>query len=359
MSSSLDALLQQKLSELQSKNLLKTPRSSFGLVDFGSNDYFSLRKRPEILEAAAKALEHGSGGVASRLAGGESPLYAKLESAVACAKKRESACVFGSGYLANIGVIQALTGKGDLVLADRLSHACLIDGAKLSGAKLLRFTHNSVKNLAALLEKHREKHRHCLVITETVFSMDGDKAPVAELAALARRHDAWLLADDAHGLFMDEGSGADILTGTLSKSLASYGGYVAGSKALADYLKTAARSLVFSTALPPASLAAAAKALEIIAALPEIRLKPLENAGFFASLLGLPAPESAILPIILKDEKKTLLASKTLAENGFFVPAIRPPTVPPHTSRLRISFQSGNKREDLERLAELCYSLIS
>lgn len=323
------------------------------MLSFSSNDYFGLSQHPAVKAAAVQAIAaYGAGAGAARLVTGNHPLYAQLEEQLAACKGTEGACILGSGYLANSGVIAALMGPQDLILADKLSHACLLDGARLSGAKLLRFSHNNIEHCQKLLAQYRASYRHCLIITETIFSMDGDTAPVAALVEVAREHDSWLLTDDAHGLGIVAGEeGVDIQMGTLSKALGSYGGYVAASGSVIDYIRNSARSFMFSTALPPMVIAAASAALDILSNDPLLAAKPLQNARFFTSLIGLPEAQSAIVPLVIGEAEAALAVAGRLKEAGFLVAAIRPPTVPPGTSRLRIAFSALHEEADVERLA--------
>jgi 8-amino-7-oxononanoate synthase len=321
------------------------------LISFSCNDYLGLAQHAQVKAAAIGVTEkYGTGAGASRLITGNHPLYAELETKIAAWKGTERALVFGSGYLTNTGVIPAFMGKGDLILADKLVHACLIDGAMLSGAKLVRFKHNDVEDCRRLLEAQRKKHPHCLIVTDEVFSMDGDLAPLAELAALARAHGAWVMADGAHS-FAGKHVAVDIYTGTLSKALGSYGGYVAASREVIDYLATQARSFMFSTGLPPAVVAAALAALDLLTGNPALAGMPLARARLFTSLLGLPPAQSAIVPLLLGEESRALAAAAKLEEAGYLVAAIRPPTVPPGTSRLRFAFSALHTQEDVQKLA--------
>jgi len=327
------------------------------LLSFSCNDYLGLSHSPQLKQAAIAAVEkYGSGCGASRLVTGNHPLYSELEAKLAKFKGTESALVFGSGYLANIGVIPALVDKNDLIIADKLVHACLIDGAKLSGAKFVRFKHNDLQDLQHILSANRHKFRHCLIITDEVFSMDGDLAPLGELSTIAKQHDAWLMADAAHSL-SPLPSQVDIYVGTLSKAFASYGGFVCGKKVIIDYLISSSRSFMFSTGLPPASIAASIAALDIITKDPALLQKPIENARIFTSAVGLPPAESPIVPIILGDEEKAIAASAVLESHGYAVSAIRPPTVPPGTSRLRFAFSSLHKCEDIYKVGEIVRDL--
>jgi 8-amino-7-oxononanoate synthase len=321
------------------------------LISFTCNDYLGLSQHPQVKAAAAEAvLKYGAGAGASRLVTGNHPPFRGLETALARWKGTEAVLVFGSGYLANTGIIPALVGKDDLIIADKLVHACLIDGARLSGAAFIRFKHNDVDDCKRLLEIHRAKHHNALIVTDEIFSMDGDKAPLAELKSVAEKHDAWLMADGAHALSPCPVA-IDVYVGTLSKALGAYGGYVAGSKTLIDLLMSSARSFIFSTGLPPAVIAAAGTALALIMQTPSMAEIPLAKAKRFTSLLNLPEAQSPIVPIILQSEEKTLAASAALEKEGFAVAAIRPPTVPEGTSRLRFTFSAQHTDDSIEKLA--------
>jgi 8-amino-7-oxononanoate synthase len=359
----LDEILLQKLQILEKKGQKRSPISSLrhdgiyvsradkDMVSFSCNDYLGLSQDKRVVAAAEEALQkYGSGAGASRLVSGNCPLYEELEKLLAAQHKTEAACIFGSGYLANIGAIAAIMGKNDLIIADKFSHACIIDAAKISGATLLRFAHNNVEHCRILLEANREEYQSCLIITESIFSMDGDIAPLAELATLAQEYDAWMMTDNAHDFGIVNENNATIKMGTLSKAVGSYGGYLCGSKTMVEYLKTAARSLIFSTALPPATLAASIQSLKIMRDEPELPEKTMKNARLFTSKLGLPPAQSAIVPLILGENDKVVAASELLAENGFYVVAIRPPTVPENTARLRFSFSALHSEFHIEKL---------
>ena len=309
-------------------------------VSFACNDYLGLRNHPKVTAAGAVgAATLGAGAGASRLVTGNHPLYAPLEEKLAVMKGAEAALVFGSGYLTNLGVIPALLGKGDVIFADKWVHACIIDAAQLSGARLIRFRHNDMAHLAALLKEHREESPNALIVTDHVFSMDGDVAPLADIAALAEEYDCWTMADDAHGLgIVKAGVHIDLWMGTLSKAAGVYGGYIAGSRVLIDFLTTAARSFVFSTGLPPALCASAIAALEVMHAEPERGERALALAQRVTQALGLPLAQSAIVPVLFGTAERALAAAETLKEYGLLAVAIRPPTVPPNTARLRLAF---------------------
>ena len=370
---SLEDVARGKLAELESERLRRgtvpTPRGPGAVVwragrrllSFSSNDYLGLSQHPAVKQAAVAALlEHGTGAGALRLISGNHPLYADLEERLARFEGMEAALVFGSGYLANLGTIPALIGPQDLFLADELSHACVHGGGRQSRAVQRRFRHNDLADCERLLREERPRRRRCLIATDAVFSMDGDRAPLAELAELARTHDAWLLADDAHGLGLLGGgvesplhaTGVDLLIGTLSKALGGYGGFVCASRPVVELLVNRARTLIYSTGLPPATLAGAVAALEVVTADPELRRQPVARARLFAEALGLPPPPSAIVPLVLGDAGSALEASEALAEAGFLVVAIRPPTVPAGTARLRFSFSAHHSDGDVRAVAQ-------
>ncbi|WP_299008318.1 8-amino-7-oxononanoate synthase [uncultured Caulobacter sp.] len=377
---SLDAFAGGKLAALGAKSLrrwLKPTRRHDGavverdgrrLISFSCNDYLGLSQHPQVRAAAAEAaLNYGAGAAASRLVTGDHPLLGDLEKRLARLKGTEAACVFGSGYLANTGVIPTLVGSGDVVLVDALAHACIWAGAQLSGAKIVKFAHNDVADLERLLQAERPLARHALVATDGVFSMDGDIAPLDQLSEVCARHDAWLLSDDAHGVgVLAEGRGSAALfpdaeiplqMGTLSKALGSYGGYLCGSQAVVDLLKTRARTLVYATGLPPASAAAALTALDLIETRPELTVQPLAKARLFTERLGLPDAQSPIVPVVLGTADAALSASAALEAQGFLVVAIRPPTVPEGTARLRVAFNAAHDDADVIRLADAIAAL--
>ncbi len=333
------------------------------LVSFCCNDYLNLSHHPEVVAAALEATRrYGAGSGASRLVTGNHPLYAELERRLAGFKGTEAALVFGAGYLANLGIIPALVGPGDLIVADELCHACLLGGARLSRSTVRVFAHNSLDHCRDLLRAERDRHRHCLLLTDGVFSMDGDRAPVAELAALAQQHSAWLLVDDAHGLGVVEGGrgscvrdgrelAVPLQMGTLSKALGSYGGYLCAARPVIELLVSRARTLVYSTGLPPASVAAALAALRIVERDRERVSLPRRRAALFCELLGLDEPAACIVPLVLGDASLALQASRDLEQQGFLVTAIRPPTVPPGTARLRFTFTAAHGEPEVRRLA--------
>lgn len=374
---SLDRFAAEKLDALAARHLRRElvgteredgvhlVRAGRRFTSFSCNDYLNLTHHPAVKRAAIAAIErYGTGAGASRLVTGNHPLFAELEARLANLKNTEAACVFGSGYLANAGIIPSLLGPDDLILADALSHACLWAGAQLSKATVLTFRHNDIAHAAQLLEEHRAMHANAMIVTDGVFSMDGDLAPLTELSALARAFDAWLLTDDAHGLgVLGRGRGSafvpetkpdiDLQMGTLSKALGSSGGYLCAAQPVIDLLKTRARTLVYSTGLPPASVAAAIAALDIVTADRDLTARPLAHAQAFTRAAGLPLAQSPIVPVILGDEETALRAQALLEMEALLVTAIRPPTVPAGTARLRIAFTAGHADADVARLADL------
>lgn len=346
--------LRRRLVETERRGPGMVRRAGRDLVSFSCNDYLNLSHHPRVIAAAMRALQHeGAGAGASRLVTGNHPSYNELESLLARIKGSERALVFSSGYAANVGTIPALVGREDLVLIDRLAHACQWDGARLSGATVLRFEHNDVENARELLETHRRSFGRCLILTETVFSMDGDLGPIDELGDLARRHDAWLMTDDAHGLGLIPPRPADLQMGTLSKAVGVAGGYVCGPSEVIAYLENRARTLMFSTGLPPSCVAAATEALKILRDDPDLCARPIANARRFTKALGRPPAMSPIVPVVLGEPDRAMAASAMLEQNGLLVVAIRPPSVPPGTARLRFAFSASLQVDDIDRAAGL------
>lgn len=337
------------------------------VISFGSNDYLGFAHHPYVLDAAVRATRlYGAGGGASRLVSARNDLYADLERRLADLKGTESCAVFASGYAANLGVITSLAARGDVVFCDRLSHASLIDAVKLSGAKLARYPHNDMVALEKDLAQADSPGRR-FIVTDTVFSMDGDIADLAELVRLARFYDAVLVTDDAHGTGVMGPGGAGCLAslglkievpvqvGTLSKALGSLGGFVCGSRTLIEYLVNKARPLIFSTALPPATLAAAGASIDLLSREPQWQERLSANASYLRASLrdaGLEVSDdpTPIVPIVVGGAEVALQLSKSLMNKGFLVPAIRPPAVPPRSSRLRIAVSACHNREHLDGL---------
>ena len=373
---SLEEFANHKLRSLERRSLQRTiadtdrsaapivKRDGRRLVSFSCNDYLGLATDPGMIEAAIAATRaSGTGAGAPRLTTGSFTGYKTLESKLAKLKDTADAVVFGSGYLANVGIIPVFAGKPDLILIDELAHSSMLTGASLSGATVVHFAHNDPDALAQALTRKRTQYRHCLILTEGVFSMDGDLAPLPEFAQLAADHNAWLMTDDAHGLGVvggGRGSGFAFNTrprvplqmGTLSKAVGAYGGYLCASTAVCALVRNRARSFVYSTALPPGTVAAALQGLETITSDPARVTRPLALARRFADALGLAPAESAIVPLVLGNNSTALAASDALADAGFLVTAIRPPTVPTGTARLRFTFSAQHTDEQISALIE-------
>ncbi|MBM3579940.1 MAG: 8-amino-7-oxononanoate synthase [Alphaproteobacteria bacterium] len=331
-------------------------RNDKEMISFASNDYFGLSQNPAVKEAAVKAIaEYGVGSGGSRYIAGNNSLNSKLEKEIARMKGYDDAIVFSSGYSCAIGVIPALVSEGDLVVADRLIHSSLIDGIKLSGARLMRFLHNDISHAQKILSEHRGKFKKCLILTETVFSMDGDLGRVNELLDLAKTFDSLFLSDSAHEIKVSDTLVSDTLSlrlGTLSKAIGTLGGYVVGEQGIIDYLRIFAKSAIYSTTLPPAILAASIASLKIIKE-ENLGEKALANAKYFCELMNLAEPQSAIVPIILGDGELVMKIAKNLEEKSLLVSAIRPPTVEKGKSRLRITFSTEHTKDQIKKLAEV------
>jgi len=376
----LDAVREQKLfRELRRVDSAQGPRIKIGgkiLLNFSSNDYLGLANDPILKEAAIKAIERfGAGAGASRLICGSLAPFHQLEEALADFKRTEAALTFSTGYATAIGTICALLGKDDIIVLDKLVHASIVDAARLSGAKLRIFSHNDLNDLEDKLKwaSDESRHsslvtRHILVVTESIFSMDGDAAPLKEIAQLKEKYGAWLMVDEAHatGLYGKNRRGLteefgvsdqiEIQMGTLGKALGASGGYICGSRVLIDYLVNRARSFIFSTAPVPAAAAAATAGIQFVqSAKGETRRKQLSaRVSELYSALRTPhsALESAIIPIIIGDETKTVDAATKLRERNIFVPAIRYPTVARGKARLRVTLTAAHSSEDVTQLAD-------
>ncbi len=333
------------------------------LLNFSSNDYLGLAANESVRQAAQAALAlHGVGAGASRLVVGDTPAHQSLERALAKFEGTERALLFNSGYAANVGALTSLFGVGDVVFSDELNHASLIDGCRLSRAKVVVYPHRDVEALEALVRATPGRRR--AIVTDTVFSMDGDRAPVRGLRELADRHELALLVDEAHatgvlgpggrGLCALEGVTPDVHVGTLSKATGAFGGFVCGSQALCELLLNRARPLIFSTALPAAICAAAERALELISD-GGLQARLAGHVAAFATALGA-RPDSAIFPVVVGAATRALELSASLRERGFLVKAIRPPTVA--TSRLRIALSAAHSRDEVMALAS-CLSPIA
>ena len=374
-------LLSQRLEKIQKDGLYRHLRSverTTPLVSveghqallFCSNNYLGLAEHPALAQAAAHAaLRYGTSSAASRLVSGNQPLHDALEAKLAVWKGTETALLFNSGYAANTGIIAALAGRGDIIFSDRLNHASIIDGALLSGAKLVRYPHNDTQALEHLLEQHQSDGLR-LIVTDGVFSMDGDIAPLKEIVDLAEQHKALLMVDDAHagGVVGHQGRGTveycgvagrvTIQMGTFGKALGSFGAYAACSGVVREYLINRSRSLIFSTSLPPAVLAASSAAVDLVQTEEGQQLRQLlaENGTQLRSLLqqaGCQVPDGCtpIVPILVGDAETTTRFSARLLEEGLFVQGIRPPTVPKGTSRLRCTVMASHSPDQIKQAA--------
>ena len=368
--------LQPELDALKSKHLYrspevfaskKSPKKLDRFVDFSSNDYLGLSQHPRVIAAASRALGRwGAGSAASRLLSGNLDVHRQLEEKIAHFKREESAVVFSSGYLANLGAISTLVNEKDVVILDRLCHASLIDGARLSRAKFWVYGHRDTVQLADLLSR-AGRFRRKLVVTDAYFSMDGDLAPLPELVAVCRGHDAMLMIDEAHstgvygrggrGLLEHFGmeGGADVVMGTLSKALGSVGGFVAGGASLRESLINFCRPYIYTTAPAPGASAAASEALALIARVPGLREKLWQNVRRVREGLGrlgldLMGSGGPIVPVRVGDPARALEIKEKFKQAGFFVSAIRPPSVPSGTDRMRLSVSAAHTPEQIERL---------
>ncbi len=333
------------------------------VVSFASNDYLGLSVHPTVVAAAGDALERwGSGAGASRLVTGTRPIHGELERALAEWKDTEAAVCFPTGFAANLGVLSVLGGPSVQVFSDELNHASIVDGCRLSRSALAVYRHADLAHLESLLRSaDGERVAPKLVVTDTVFSMDGDVAPLHQLLDLCERYDALLVLDEAHAVLgpalpaapSDWARANVVRVGTLSKTLGALGGFVAGSRDVVDLLVNRARAYIFSTALPPADAAAAAAALRVLRS-PEGEALVRRLAGLVERLsdagLASPGHPSPIVPVVFGPEHAALDASSALLAEGIWVPAIRPPTVPVGTSRLRVTLSSAHRDEDMQRL---------
>ena len=366
-----DSLLAGELQALEKADLRRTLRVvDASLLNFAANDYLGLARHPALVAAAREATERwGTGSGASRLVTGTDDAVLALEAELAAWKEKEAALVFSSGFAAALGTIPALVGKGDTVILDKLSHASLIDAARLSGATVRTFAHNDVARLESLLRKVTAESGRTLIVTESIFSMDGDAAPLAEIVALKEKHGAWLFVDEAHatGLYGTTGAGriaeaglsdrVEIVMGTLSKALGSVGGYIAGSRTLIDWLVNRARSFVYSTALPPGVIAASHAAVTLTRGDEGVALRGKLWGRIARFHAGLPErwkrealSMSAIQPLICGEASAALAMAVALRERGFLIPAIRYPTVPRGSARLRVTLSAGHTDAEIDGL---------
>lgn len=337
------------------------------LLLFCSNDYLGLASHPALVQAAAGAMERfGFGSGASRLVSGSSPLHRELEEALARFKSAEDAVLFNSGYTANTSLIPAIASEGDAIFSDSLNHASIIDGCRLSRARTFVYRHRDAGHLEDLLKKQNKRAGRKLIVTDGVFSMDGDIAPLPGIIAAAERYGAIIMLDDAHasGVLGEQGRGTaehfnlegrvQVQMGTLGKAFGSFGAYAAGDRSLIAYLRNKARGYIYSTALPPAVCAASLAAVSIIRSEPERREQLWKNRQKFVQGLGalgvaVGPSESPIIPLVIGDAGRTLEASRLLFEEGIFASAIRPPTVPDGTSRVRVTLTAVQSEDDIDQ----------
>ena len=366
--------LDAELAALDSAGLRRTIRVGSGsLVSFADNDYLGLASDPRVKEAAAKAaIDYGAGAGASRLVTGTLPPHLALERHIAQFKGEEDAVVFSTGYMANLGAIAAIAGKGDVILSDALNHASIIDGCRLSGAETMVYPHLDMEALDSMLGEVRGARR-ILVVSDGVFSMDGDILDLPRFLDVCRRHDAFSMVDEAHsvGIMGATGRGLpeffgcghpDVMMGTLSKALGSSGGYIAGSKRIVEFLRQKARTFIFNTAPSPSAMAAADAALSIVESDTLLVEKLHGNIRAFSSAFrgDMPARvgETAIFPVVVGDERKAVESSSALERRGFLVPAIRYPTVATGKARLRVSLSARHSREEVQALAVALYEVL-
>jgi 8-amino-7-oxononanoate synthase len=334
------------------------------IILLGSNNYLGLCDDSQLKEAAIDAInKYGVGAGGSRLTTGSCDLHKKLEEKIADFKGTEKALVYNTGYMANVGILSALCDRKWTIFCDKANHASILDGCLLSGAKLVRYKHGDMDDLEKKI--HMNKGAYNLIVTDGVFSMDGDIAPLSHIVKLAKKHGILTMVDDAHGVGVlgENGAGTasylgvneeiDVQMGTLSKAIPSVGGYVAGKKEIIDYLKNVSKSFIFSTALPPSAIAVSLEAIEMIQKDKERRERLKNLATWFKNELqsmgfSMTNTITPIIPVIIGDVEKTVKLSESLLEEGIYIPGIRPPTVPKGTSRLRISIMATHTYEDLE-----------
>lgn len=375
-----DYLLQQELEELKRQGLFREMKRIDSMqgpavvidgketILLSSNNYLGLASHSEIIKAQIQAVEEfGAGSCASRLISGNMILHEKLEKKIAGFKGTESAIVFPTGYMANLGAICALAGEKDLVVCDKLNHASIIDGACLSGATLRTYPHKNLGRLEDILKKTVCKRK--IIITDGIFSMDGDIAPLPAIVMIAEKYDAILMLDDAHATgvlgksgkgtcdYFEIKEGVHIQMGTLSKALGNLGGFIAGSATLIDYIRNKARSFIYSTALPPAIVNGCIKAIEIVERDAGLRERLWSNVKKFRSALqrlnfNIMDSETQIIPVCMEDASLTIKASEFLLKNGVFAPGIRPPTVPKAKCRIRTSLMAIHTDEHIDKAIE-------
>ena len=377
--------IREALSELDAAGLLRRPLQISGpqgpevdidgqrVLCFCSNNYLGLADHPALVDALASAQGEGVGAAASRLISGTMDAHRDAEAAYADFLGTPAAVLFSTGYAANVGTVQALAGTGDIIFSDALNHASLIDGCRLSRANVRVYAHRNVDHLGSLLREHRPRAGRALIITDSLFSMDGVIAPLREIAELARSFDAGLMVDEAHalGVFGPNGRGLsaelgiqpDVVVGTLGKAFGVAGAFVAASEEVVSLIRNRARSFVYSTAPPPMLARAAIEALRLVREADDARHALLENASELRSQLralgfDIPSENSQILPVLIGENNRTMQLSAELLDKGVFVQGIRPPTVPEGTARLRLTPMATHRPEHIERAIDAFASLV-
>ncbi|SEM92726.1 8-amino-7-oxononanoate synthase [Lihuaxuella thermophila] len=383
MSRSWDSFIQQELARLASLDLKRELipveravqpvciRQGEQMINFSSNNYLGLAGHPELVKAMQQAAGRGAGATASRLILGHDPEMERLEEEIARFKGTEAALVFGSGYMANVGVLSAFLSKSDAVFSDQLNHASIVDGIRLSGAKHYRFRHRDLDHLEKMLKDADAKgYKRKWIVTDTIFSMDGDTAPLAGLVQLKEKYEAALMVDDAHGsgVFGPNGEGyphqlglqdrIDLTMGTFSKAFGVYGAYVAGKKDWIRFLVHKCRSFIYTTGLPPAVTGGIRAALTLVKNGQELRRRLRDQSGWFRDQLlkrgfDLAGSTTHIVPVVIGGSGSALAFSRFLSERGILAVAIRPPTVPEGKARLRFSLMANHTEEDLAKAVEV------
>ena len=355
----------------ESLDAVRVKRNDSEYIMMASNNYLGLTHEPRVQQAAIKAIQqYGTGSGGARLTSGSFPLFKELERAIANFKETEQSLVFNTGYMANVGTITALMNKHSVIISDELNHASIIDGCRLSGAHIERYKHKDVEHVEYILKNYKSAHK--MIITDGVFSMDGDIAPLDRLYELSKDYNALLMVDDAHATgVIGNGRGTahhfgltdvDVQLGTLSKALGSVGGYVAGRKELIEYLINYSRSFIFSTALSPADIGAALEALRIVHDEPSVVDTLRDNTVYMAHKLqamGIVCDdETPIFPIVVGENNRALTLARELEKRGIIITAIRPPTVPVGESRLRMTVTAAHSKEQLDYVAQTLHELL-
>lgn len=360
----------RRIPNISAKSDGKIVVDGFEYVNFASNDYLGLSTKQDLREEFLQKTEALMSSASARLLTGSSAEYCELENTLARIFNKEAALIFNTGYQANLGVISAIIGKGDIVFSDKLNHASIIDGMRLSEGDFLRYKHCDYDNLEILLKKKRGEYKRALIVSESVFSMDGDIADIDRLTELKNKYDCLLMIDEAHAFAccgnsfagISDGKDVDIITATFGKAIGSFGAFCVSKKIIIDYLINRARSFIFSTSIPPINIAWSNWLLTEKQKYLELQKNTLEHLvkAVHASLTlrGIKTPSTThIIPILVGDNDKTLKISEKLAALGYYIPAIRPPTVPNGTSRLRISLTADSVLDDFEQVLECIFGM--